>query len=99
MVEDKNNMNSNGSRGGNTTSDDKTGSTRRQFLGHAGAAAALVAGALKAPPSASGRQLSGSSSGVTPEATPKSVKKRIARATALRKGRADQDAGVRAVNV
>jgi hypothetical protein len=100
MVEKNNNTNSNGSQTRNGTSDKNTraGQNRRQFLGHAGAAAALVAGALKAPPAASAQEVS-SGSGVIPQATAKSVKRRIAQATALRKGQADQDAGVRAANI
>ena len=100
MVKNKNNTNSSGSQRRSATAGKNTrkGTTRRQFLGHAGAAAALVAGALKAPPAATAQNV-GSGSGVIPEASPKSVKKRIARATALRKGQADQDAGVRATNI
>ncbi|HWX41129.1 MAG TPA: vanadium-dependent haloperoxidase [Blastocatellia bacterium] len=99
MIEDKK-VNISGHDSSTDTFDksNKTSPTRRQFLGHAGAAAALVAGALKAPPSASAQELTTSSS-IIPEATPKSVKKRIARATALRKAQADQDASVRVTNV
>ncbi|HKF57809.1 MAG TPA: twin-arginine translocation signal domain-containing protein, partial [Blastocatellia bacterium] len=98
MFENKNKTNRSGQREEAASSRKNTnkGATRRQFLGHAGAAAALVAGALKAPPAAFAQEVGVSS--VIPEATPKSVKKRIHRASALRKTQADQDAGVRATN-